>query len=104
MKYTREEHLAMAAALREAIPYLWNGVDPEGWKWKWVENTIRYSSDRTISYPLIGWLKDQLEGFLSLDHWLSGKHNISNPLGNYPKLQATRLAWMHHMIEVLEKE
>ena len=104
MKHTRKEHLAMAAALREAIPYLWDGVGkkPAAYERFICRALNRCEATYEAAYLVKVWVLNQLEGCLSIGGWL-----LKTGLGtesDTPKLQATRLAWMHHMIEVLEKE
>ena len=101
MKHTREEHLAMAAALRAAIPYLWDGVVENICHQKFICHDVQLTN-KTQWTTVNAWIGVQLKGFGVLGSWLKGKGY--EPYEDTPKLQTTRLAWMHHMIEVLEKE
>ena len=104
MPYTKESHLAMAAALRKAIPFLWNGVGPYPVNTKLQSGicaalSVRGPSTHTISVQ--HWIMAQLKGSIYLPGWLS-RNGVSYAGYDMPKLQATRLAWMRHMIAVLE--
>ena len=120
-----EQHKQMAALLREAEKFLWDG---ESAYVSWLNlcftrpvpkevrepnlcgaiclaayslsNWQNEGETHKISVLLRGWLHKQLNDGPNLSVWL--KHQGIDAHADIPKLQATRKAWLHHMIAVLE--
>lgn len=110
MKYTRKQHLEMAYCLRVAKQLL-------------AANAAEYTTDKTglicfavgktgsvWANPVKQWIEAQLAGEPTLGAWLVRRHPELRTDALYGrnrtewrnKLQATRHAWVDHMIHILE--
>lgn len=95
MKLNREH----AAALREALPYLWDGVSKPQDCNQWPEGYICRALNRT-THPMRGAVMREilarLNRGITLQHWLLIEHGIT---GTDEQYQANRRAWMLLMIQ-----
>ena len=122
---TPEEHKEMAALLREAEKFLWDGKSAFV---SWSSRSFTRPAAKEVQEPNLcsaiclaayslsnwqnsgeahrlalsaqSWISTQLEGSLYLSGWL--RQQGIDGSSDIPKLHATRKAWLHHMIAVLE--
>lgn len=111
-KYTRRQHLAMAALLRKAKPLLWDGVARE-YQPANICGALMLAAEPNTNAArqrLQSWIAEQLRPYNYYTSWLYWNCPAYKALedGGIPwrercaKAQATRLAWIDHMIAVLE--
>ena len=103
MKLNKEH----AAALRAALPFLWDGqgADPErdGEKVRFICRALE-RTDHPCSADVIREIERRLLGHTTLYFWLAAEHGVSeareqDPGSLFEQIQAHRCAWMLLMIE-----
>jgi len=84
-------------ALRETKKHLWSGVRNEGGR-EFICNAADVAGVARIVKPIINRMIFPSSTFTV---WLF-RNGVPDPTGDYPKLQATRRAWLDHLIEHYE--
>ena len=88
-------------AFRLTLPYLWDGVSSRSKLDKYVCHAAVRANVGAVVKPIIRHL---LCPSGTLDEWLENRRIHTGEHDGLPKLQATRKAWILHLIEHYESK
>ena len=90
---------------KEALKFLWDGIEPKSkTKGKYVCGCVEHVKHKyiiNVDYQ-IKIINKLLNDHYTLETWLFHEHLISPTLDNPSQIQATRKAWLEHLINHYE--